>query len=58
MLRITQFLVSIALLALGTPFASLRAQALSPAFTYQGELRLAAGPANANFDMQFRLYSA
>jgi hypothetical protein len=36
----------------------LHAQALSAAFTYQGELRLASGPASANFDMQFRLYSA
>jgi hypothetical protein len=34
------------------------AQALTPAFTYQGELRVAAGPANADFDMQFRLYNA
>jgi hypothetical protein len=34
------------------------AQALTPAFTYQGELRSAGSPANASFDMQFRLYSA
>ena len=34
------------------------AQALTPAFTYQGELRSAGSPANASFDMQFRLYGA
>jgi hypothetical protein len=34
------------------------AQALTPAFIYQGELRLASGPATASFDMQFRLFSA
>lgn len=33
------------------------AQALTPAFTYQGELRSAGSPANASFDMEFRLYS-
>lgn len=33
------------------------AQALTLAFTYQGELRSAGSPANASFDMQFRLYS-
>ena len=38
--------------------APVAAQALTPAFTYQGELRLGSGPANANFDMQFRLFSA
>jgi hypothetical protein len=34
------------------------AQALTPAFTYQGELRSAGSPANASFDMEFRLYGA
>jgi hypothetical protein len=47
----------LALALLGAPTFA-QAQALSPAFTYQGELRLASGPANASFDMQFRLYSA
>lgn len=36
----------------------LYAQALTPAFTYQGELRLSTGPATGNYDMQFRLYNA
>lgn len=36
----------------------LRAQALTPAFTYQGELRSNGSPANTSFDMQFRLYTA
>lgn len=45
------------LLALCGP-AQVRAQALTPAFTYQGELRTAGSPANASFDMEFRLYSA
>jgi hypothetical protein len=44
-------------LALGAP-PQAHAQALSPAFTYQGELRLAAGPASGSYDMQFRLYNA
>jgi hypothetical protein len=44
-------------LAVGTP-ATADAQALSPAFTYQGELRLAAGPASGSYDLQFRLYNA
>ena len=44
-------------LALGMP-PDAGAQALSPAFTYQGELRLATGPASGNYDMQFRLYNA
>ncbi|MFN9793658.1 MAG: hypothetical protein ACK57F_12365 [Pseudomonadota bacterium] len=35
-----------------------RAQALTPTITYQGELRLASGPANGNYDFQFRLYNA
>jgi len=46
-----------ALLLAVAPFP-VSAQALSPAFTYQGELRLASGAATASFDMQFRLYNA
>ncbi|HRQ63482.1 MAG TPA: tail fiber domain-containing protein [Xanthomonadaceae bacterium] len=34
------------------------AQALSAAFTYQGELRAQGQPGNGNFDIEFRLYSA
>lgn len=34
------------------------AQALTPAFTFQGELRLSSGPATGSYDMQFRLYGA
>jgi len=34
------------------------AQALTPTITYQGELRLASGPANGSYDFQFRLYNA
>lgn len=37
---------------------SLVAQALTPAFTYQGELRLASGPATGSYDLQFRLYNS
>ena len=44
-------------IALALP-VSVHAQALTPAFTYQGELRSAGSPANASFDMQFRLYGA
>ena len=44
-------------LVLGCTAGSVAAQALSPAFTYQGELRSAGTPANASFDMEFRLYS-
>ncbi|MBK8285240.1 MAG: collagen-like protein [Ahniella sp.] len=38
------------------PLSSASAEALSTAFTYQGELRTGGSPANANFDMEFRLY--
>lgn len=34
------------------------AQAVTPAFTYQGELRTGGSAANASFDMEFRLYNA
>ena len=34
------------------------AEALSPAFTYQGELRLASGAASGSYDMEFRLFDA
>jgi hypothetical protein len=45
-------------LALGSATGPVFAQALTPAFTYQGELRLASGPATASYDMQFRLFNA
>ncbi len=45
-------------LAVGMAAGPVNAQALTPAFIYQGELRLASGPATASFDMQFRLFSA
>ena len=44
-------------LALAAPL-TLAAQALTPAFTWQGELRLASGPATGPFDMEFRLFNA
>ena len=47
--------VLVAVLACGA--VAVHAQALTPAFTYQGELRSAGTPANASFDMEFRLYS-
>ncbi len=40
------------------PPSSASAEALSPAFTYQGELRTGGSPASASFDMEFRLYDA
>lgn len=43
-------------LVLGCTAESVAAQALTPAFTYQGELRSAGTPANSSFDMEFRLY--
>lgn len=33
-------------------------QAVTPVFTYQGDLRLSAGPANGDFDLEFRLFAA
>lgn len=44
------------LLGLGAASPALQAQALSSAFTYQGELRSAGSPATASFDMEFRLF--
>lgn len=49
-------LTLVAALMLGAA-SSLQAQ-VTPAFTYQGELRANGSPANASFDMEFRLYSA
>jgi len=46
------------LLALACSADGLRAQAVTPAFTYQGELRTGGAPATASFDMEFRLYGA
>ena len=51
-------LAALLALALATATGVTAAQALTPAFTYQGELRLTSGPATGNFDMQFRLYNA
>jgi hypothetical protein len=45
-------------IALASATGAATAQALTPAFTYQGELRLSSGPATGNFDMQFRLFNA
>ncbi|MBX3726610.1 MAG: tail fiber domain-containing protein [Xanthomonadales bacterium] len=47
----------LALVFAGPP-AAVCAQAIGPAFTYQGELRLASGPADGGFDLRFRLYDA
>jgi hypothetical protein len=44
-------------LALASPLPA-AAQAVTSAFTYQGELRTGGNPANANFDMEFRLFNA
>jgi hypothetical protein len=44
-------------LALAGPLPA-AAQAVTSAFTYQGELRAGGNPANANFDMEFRLFNA
>jgi hypothetical protein len=51
-------LAALLALALASATGTVAAQALTPAFTYQGELRLASGPATAPFDMQFRLFNA
>jgi hypothetical protein len=51
-------LAALLALALASITGNVAAQALTPAFTYQGELRLSSGPATAPFDMQFRLYNA
>lgn len=46
-------------LAGGLPWpAAVLAMPVSSAFTYQGELRAGGVPANASFDMEFRLYDA
>ena len=50
-------LVAAMTLVLAAASGSVSAQALTPALTYQGELRSAGTPANASFDMEFRLYS-
>lgn len=44
-------------IALAWSFGMSAQTPLSSAFTYQGELRVGGTPANANFDMEFRLYS-
>jgi trimeric autotransporter adhesin len=43
-------------LFVGTPAGN--AQALTSTFTYQGELKASGSPANASFDMEFRLFNA
>ena len=58
LLPIRRPLAALLALALAGAAGGVAAQALTPAFTYQGELRLASGPATAPFDMQFRLFSA
>lgn len=45
-------------LGLAITSASPLAAQVTPAFTYQGELRSGGNPANASFDMEFRLYGA
>ena len=51
---------SLLVLALATACGNtlVQAQAVTATFTYQGELRLASGPATGAFDMQFRLFDA
>ena len=58
LLPIRRPLAALLAFALAGATGGVAAQALTPAFTYQGELRLASGPATAPFDMQFRLFSA
>lgn len=53
--RVVSFFLALALLA---ATGAVSAQALTPTFTYQGELRLSSGPASGNHDMQFRLFNA
>ena len=57
---LSHVLASLLALALATATGSVAAQAqpLGSAFTYQGELRLASGPATGAYDMQFRLFDA
>lgn len=43
---------------LGAMAPAIHAQALTSTFTYQGELRESGSAANANYDMEFRLYNA
>jgi hypothetical protein len=58
MTSLTRAALTVALgLALASP-VPLSAQAVTSAFTYQGELRAGGNPANANFDMEFRLFNA
>lgn len=53
-----RLLATLMALAIAGGCGAAAAQALTPAFTYQGELRSAGSPANASFDMQFRLHDA
>ncbi len=53
--RVRPFVLAMALAM--SSFASAQVP-ISAEFTYQGELRVAGSPANANFDMEFRLYNA
>ena len=48
--------LAIALAGLLAGPSPLRAQSVTPAFTYQGELRSGGSVANGSFDMEFRLY--
>ena len=57
--RITRMtFAALLLLALAALPVSSFGQSLTPAFTYQGELRLNTGPATGDFDMEFRFYDA
>lgn len=52
------FLLSAAIAVLAGLSNPVRAAPVGTAFTYQGELRVGGSPADASFDMEFRLYDA
>jgi hypothetical protein len=55
-LRLRPLVLAFALTASSLLSLQVHAQALTPTFTYQGELRTGGSPANASFDMEFRLF--
>ncbi len=55
--RPPSWIALLTLLVLASP-ATLASEPLASTFTYQGELRFQGQPANAAFDMEFRLYDA
>ena len=57
MKRAFSFVVAVAMV-IGSAASVGRAQALTNAITYQGELKNGSSPATGNFDLQFRLFSA